>query len=234
MRPIIALRFRLTDQCGKKLREEASIRRGVSGDIPAKDLVLLPMFDSHNFRSGLRPPLRKQMGDLQPFHTCKATNSAPSSEPSKVKTIRFPFLYDIYKLYGSPFTSDIRIQGRCKNRCEQKIYSTGIHGEPHEILNDPPMSLTPYRDMVIVRQTIGVKPFGMVHIQRRKFSIQHDERKFSSPAIILFIRFFPSVQKPVTLCGYAYRRGAARTARSPHGHPQASVLPRKRLDHTIR
>ena len=81
----------------------------------------------------------------------------------------FPY---IHQLYRCPLIPDQRIQWQGKQRGEDHIYPT-FCSCAHKVSDDFPVVFTEHRNLVIICQTVTVKPFRVDQIQCGQFTRNH-------------------------------------------------------------
>ena len=143
--------------------------------IPSKQLHQLSVFFSHNLGGHGGAPLTEQMRDLKILDSAAAAHLHPAFKFIIAKLISVSGHFHIYQLHRQTFSAHRRIQRRSKYRRQQHIAFT-FYSQPDKIFHYSPVFFAEYFHMVIIRQTVRMKPFGVGNRHGGKRGIQHLQR----------------------------------------------------------
>ena len=91
----------------------------------------------------------------------------PAPQAREAKTVAVLTAFHIHQLNSQTLAADCGIQWWCEYRGQDHIDAAPC-GDGHEVLNDPPVFLRENRYMVIVCQTVGMKPLCTQQCLRRQ------------------------------------------------------------------
>ena len=90
------------------------------------------------------------MRNFKVFNSAFLSEPDPSDKPVKAKAVFSVFKLNVNELNRQPFTADLRIERRSKNRGEQHI-NTRMNRRFNEAFNERPKFLAENGNLIIIR-----------------------------------------------------------------------------------
>ena len=147
-------------QLRQKGLQKRLILRAQRQIVPAKDLTVLSIDSSHDLGTGLRAPLREQVGNFKINDTMLLTETDPACQLGKIKGIRAVCQRNIHQLQRCAFAADLRIQRQGKDGGEDHILAA-LRRQTDMVFHNFPVLFTEDRQLVVVSQTITMEPAGI-------------------------------------------------------------------------
>ena len=154
----------LPAQGGEERFQKFTVLGAVGADVPAEFAHIAGTVPHNDFRRVQRAPLREQVRDFQHPDPIFAAQAAPAAKLFPSEKV-FPVLEKyVHQLYRRALPADGGVQRRREYGRQQDVDAKLLRGQRDLLFYRVPMLLAEYRNMIIIRQTVGMEPF---RVQKR-------------------------------------------------------------------
>ncbi|MNT19256.1 hypothetical protein D3C71_1507810 [compost metagenome] len=179
MEPDLLLQLAIAEPCGQRRQQRLQkllilLRVGVS--VPTEQRAKCAVDLHQNFWRMRRPPLGEQRGNLKMFNPLFLRHIHPLGQPLEIKPITLRGTLYANQLYRGALAADGGIQRWREDRRQQHVDST-VDRTANKVAYRQPVFGTEHRHAVIIRQTIGMHPFGVQQGLRRQFDRDNMQRQ---------------------------------------------------------